>query len=154
VWNRLLPDEALYRRYAGPDDVKGEWDGVDTVFPHRVRDAPPSPKFYDDLRRTPFGDELVLDAALEAMTAHQLGADEDPDVLAVGFSSGDVIGHTYGPDSQETMDEYLRLDQVIGRLLDEVDRRVGLDRVIVGLCADHGVMPLVEGLQARGLPAR
>src|SRR5262249_19330256 len=76
------------------------------------------------------------------------------DVLAVGFSSPDVIGHTYGPDSQEVMDEYLRLDQVIGRLLDAVDRRVGLDRVLVGLSADHGGMPLVESLQARGVAAR
>ena len=154
VWDRLRPDEALYRRYAGPDDVKGEWDGVDTVFPHHVRDAPPAARFYDDLRRTPFGDELLVDAALEAMTAHQLGADDDPDVLAVGFSSPDVIGHTYGPDSQEVMDEYLRLDVTFGRLLDEVDRRVGLDRVIVGLSADHGVQPLVEVLQAKGAAAR
>jgi predicted AlkP superfamily pyrophosphatase or phosphodiesterase len=154
VWSRLLPDEALYRQYAGADDVKGEWDGVDTVFPHRVRDAPPSAKFYDDLRRTPFGDELVLDAAFEAMAAHQLGADDDTDLLAVGFSSSDVIGHTYGPDSQEVMDEYLRLDATLGRLLEEVDRRVGLDRVIVGLSADHGAMPLVEGLLAKGVAAR
>jgi predicted AlkP superfamily pyrophosphatase or phosphodiesterase len=154
TWSRLLPDESLYRQYAGVDDVKGEWDGVDTVFPHHVRDAPPSAKFYDDLRRTPFGDQLVLDLALEALSAHQLGADDDPDVLAVGFSSSDYIGHTYGPESQEVMDEYLRLDVTLGRLLDEVDRRVGLDRVIFGLSADHGAMPLVEGLQARGLSAR
>ena len=26
-----------YVKYAGPDDVKGEWDGKDTVFPHRIR---------------------------------------------------------------------------------------------------------------------
>jgi arylsulfatase A-like enzyme len=154
VWSRLLPDEALYRRYAGPDDVKGEWDNVDTVFPHRVREAPPSAKFYDDLRRTPFGDELVLDAALDAMAAHHLGADDDTDLLAVGFSSSDVIGHTYGADSQEVMDEYLRLDLTLGRLLAEVDRRVGLERVIVGLSADHGALPLVENLQARSVPAR
>ena len=127
---------------------------MDTVFPHRVRDAPPSATFYEDLRRTPFGDELVLDAALEAMAAHQLGADDDTDILAVGFSSSDNIGHTYGPESQEVMDEYLRLDVTMGRLLEEVDRRVGLDRVIVGLSADHGALPLVEGLQAKGVSAR
>jgi predicted AlkP superfamily pyrophosphatase or phosphodiesterase len=154
TWSRLLADEALYRQYAGPDDVKGEWDGVDTVFPHRVRGAPPAPAFYDDLRRTPFGDEILLDAALAAIGGHDLGADDDTDVLAVGFSSSDVIGHTYGPDSQEVMDEYLRLDVTLGRLFDEVDRRVGADRVIVGLSADHGVMPLVENLQAKGVPAR
>jgi predicted AlkP superfamily pyrophosphatase or phosphodiesterase len=153
-WSRLLPDERVYEEYAGPDDVKGEWDNVDTVFPHKVRDAAPSARFYDDLRRTPYGDQLVLSMALEAMSAHQLGADDDPDLLAVGFSSSDNIGHTYGPYSQEVMDEYLRLDVTLGRLLDEVDRRVGLDRVIVGLSADHGALPLVEGLQAKGMPAR
>ena len=83
------------------------------------------------------------------MTAHQLGADDDPDVFAVGFSSSDIIGHTYGMDSQEQMDEYLRLDLTLGRLFDEIDRRVGLDRVIIGLSADHGAMPLVENLVAR-----
>jgi predicted AlkP superfamily pyrophosphatase or phosphodiesterase len=154
VWSRLLPDEGLYRQYAGPDDVKGEWDGVDTVFPHRVRDVPPSAAFYEDLRRTPFGDELVLEATLEAMAAHRLGADDDTDLLAVGFSSTDNIGHTYGPGSQEAMDEYLRLDVTLGRLFDEVDRRVGLDRVVFGLSADHGALPLVETLMAQGKPAR
>jgi predicted AlkP superfamily pyrophosphatase or phosphodiesterase len=154
TWSRLLPDEDLYRRLAGPDDVKTEWDGVDTVFPHHVRDAPPSSKFYDDLRRTPFGDEMLLDAALAAMTAHQLGADDDTDLLAVGFSSSDVVGHTYGPESQEAMDEFLRLDATLGRLFEEVDRRVGLDRVIIGLGADHGALPLVENLQAKGIAAR
>jgi predicted AlkP superfamily pyrophosphatase or phosphodiesterase len=154
VWSRLRPDEGLYRQFAGPDDVKAEWDGKDTVFPHRVRGAPPAPAFYDDLRRTPAGDDILLDAALAAMNAHQLGQDDDTDLLAIGFSSSDVLGHTYGPDSQEEMDEFLRLDATLGRLLDEVDRRIGLDRVILGLSADHGVMPLVENLQARGLPAR
>jgi predicted AlkP superfamily pyrophosphatase or phosphodiesterase len=154
VWSRMLPDQAPYLRYAGEDAVKGEWDNVDIVFPHRVRGAAPAREFYDDLRRTPFADELVLDVALEAMAAHQLGADDDTDLLAVGFSSSDVIGHTYGPDSQEQMDEYLRLDAVLGRLLEEVDRRVGLDRVLLAVSADHGAQPLVEVLQARGIAAR
>ncbi len=154
TWTRLLPDEAPYLKYAGPDAVKGEYDNVDIVFPHRSRQKPSSAAYYDDLRRTPFGDEILLDAALAAMTAHQLGADDDPDVFAVSFSSSDVVGHTYGMDSQEQMDEYLRLDLTLGRLFDEIDRRVGLDRVIIGLSADHGAMPLVENLVAHGVPAR
>jgi predicted AlkP superfamily pyrophosphatase or phosphodiesterase len=134
--------------------VKGEYDNVDIVFPHRSSQAPRSPGYYDDLRRTPFGDQILLDAALAAMTAHRLGADDDTDLFAVGFSSSDVVGHTYGMDSQEEMDEYLRLDLTLGRLFEEIDRRVGLDRVIIGLSADHGSMPLVENLVARGMPAR
>lgn len=154
TWPRLLSDEALYRRYAGEDDVKGEWDNRDTVFPHRVREAPPARGYYDDFRRTPFADELTLDLTLQAMDAHGLGEDDATDLLAVGFSATDVIGHTYGPDSQEILDQLLRLDVTLGRLLDEVEKRAGRDRFLFGLCADHAVMPLVEILQARGVAAR
>jgi predicted AlkP superfamily pyrophosphatase or phosphodiesterase len=154
MWTRLLPDEALYRRLAGPDDVKGEWDNVDTVFPHRIRGAAGSPEFYDDLRRTPFLDELTLDVALEAMKAHDLGTDDATDILAVGLSATDVIGHTYGPDSQEIMDQVLRLDRVLGRLFAAAEAQAGRGRVLFGLSADHGSMPLVEVLQAKGMDAR
>ena len=66
----------------------------------------------------------------------------------------DVIGHTYGPDSQEIMDQLLRLDQYLQRLFDAIDKHVGLANTIVILSADHGVMPLVEVLQARGINAK
>jgi predicted AlkP superfamily pyrophosphatase or phosphodiesterase len=153
-WQRLLPDAASYERLAGPDAVKGEFDGVRLTFPHAVAGAPGSVDYYDDLRRTPFADEILFDFATAAMKAHDLGDDDATDLLAIGFSACDVIGHTYGPDSQELMDQILRLDRTLGRLFDEVDRRVGRGRWLAVLTADHGVMPLVEVLQARGLPAR
>ncbi len=153
-WERLLDDPALYRRYAGEDAVPGEWDGKDTVFPHRIRGTPPAAAFYDDLRRTPFADTLLFDFALAAMDGHGLGEHDATDLLAVSFSACDVIGHTYGPDSQEIMDELLRLDRTLGRFLDAVERRAGKGGAIVVLTADHGVMPLVEVLRSRGLPAR
>jgi len=154
AWERLLPDPATYVRYAGEDDVKGESDGKTTVFPHRFPSSPPSLEFYDDLRRSPFGDEILLDAATAAMKAHDMGTDEATDILAVSFSAGDVVGHTYGPDSQELMDNFLRLDRALGRLLDEAEGRAGKDGVLVVLSADHGVMPLVEVLKGKGIDAR
>jgi predicted AlkP superfamily pyrophosphatase or phosphodiesterase len=153
-WTRLLPDEAQYVRLAGPDDVKGEWDNVNTTFPHALRGAAHSDKYYDDLRRTPFMDELILDVAREAMKAYDLGRDGATDILAVGFSATDVIGHTYGPDSQEIMDQMLRLDRTVGALVEAAEARAGKGRVLVGLSADHASMPLVEVLRARGLDAK
>jgi len=153
-WERLLRDPATYEKYAGPDAVQGEWDGKDLVFPHQIRGTPPGIDYYDDLRRTPFADEILLDFALTAMKAHRLGEDDATDLLAVSFSACDVIGHTYGPDSQEMLDYLLRLDRTLGRLFDEMDSRVGKGRWIATLAADHGVMPLVEVLQAKGLPAK
>jgi predicted AlkP superfamily pyrophosphatase or phosphodiesterase len=154
MWTRLLPDEGPYLRFAGPDDVRGEWDNKDTVFPHKIRGAAKSKLFYDELRRGPFIDELTLDVALLAMKAHDLGTDESTDILAVGMSATDVVGHTYGPDSQEVMDQLLRLDRLLGRLLEAAEARAGTGRVLFGLSADHGSMPLVEVLKTKGVDAR
>ena len=152
-WTRLLEDEKLYERYAGPDAMEGEWDRKDIVFPHLIRGTPPQRDFYDDLSRTPFVDEMTLSVTLQAMRAHQLGLDASTDILAIGFSATDMIGHLYGPESQEIMDQLLRLDLLLENLFQEIDLRVGLAHTLVVLTADHGVLPLVENLQAKGREA-
>ena len=154
MWTRLLADAALYERYAGTDAVEGEWDRKDTVFPHAIRGTPPAVSFYDYVRRTPFSDDLTLDVALEALKAHHIGDDAVTDVFAIGFAATDVVGHTYGPDSHETLDQMLRLDLVLGRLFAEIEARVGLANTLVVLTSDHGVTPLIENLQAKGLDAQ
>ena len=40
-WTRLLADEAVYEKYAGPDAIEGEWDRKDIRFPHAIRGKPP-----------------------------------------------------------------------------------------------------------------
>lgn len=154
MWRRLLPDVAVYDKYAGPDDIAGEWDRKDTVFPHAIRGRPPGGLFYDDLRRTPFSDAMTLEFALEAMKAHRIGEDASTDVFAVGFAGTDVVGHTYGSDSHETMDQLLRLDLLLEKLFEEIDARAGLGRSLVVLTSDHGVLPLVENLASEGVEAR
>ena len=153
-WTRLLADEDVYEKYAGPDAIEGEWDRKDTVFPHAIRGNPPERLYYDDFRRTPFADEVTLSVALEAMNAHQLGQDEHTDIFAVGFSATDVIGHTYGPESHEIMDQLLRLDSVLEKLFQAIDDSVGLANTLVVLSADHGSLPLVENLRSQGIEAR
>lgn len=154
AWTKLLPDESLYRKHAGEDSVATEADLKDIVFPHTIAGAPGTPAFYDNFRRTPWADELTLDVALAAMEAHGLGDDAVSDILAIGFSATDVIGHAYGPDSHEIMDQILRLDRTLQRLMDAVKAKVGPDGAVFVLTADHSVMPLVERLQAQGLPAK
>jgi predicted AlkP superfamily pyrophosphatase or phosphodiesterase len=153
-WTKLLTDESIYAQFAGEDAVATEGDLKNITFPHTLAGAPGSAAFHDQFRFTPFADNLTLDMALAAMTEHGLGLDETPDVLAVGFSATDYIGHAYGPESHEIMDQMLRLDLVIGRLIEAAEARVGRDRALFVLSADHGVMPLVESLQKRGIAAK
>lgn len=152
-WTRLLPDVALYERLAGKDAQEGEWEPPDIVFPHALKGKPPEEQFYYSLRRTAYADELTLDLALKAMDAYALGRRGVTDVLFVGFSSLDGVGHTFGPDSQEAMDTVLRLDRVLQRLFDAAGTVTG-GRALIVLAADHGSMPLVELLKQRGVDAR
>jgi arylsulfatase A-like enzyme len=97
---------------------------------------------------------MTLEFALEAMKAHHIGEDASTDVFAVGFASTDVVGHTYGSDSHETMDQLLRLDLLLDKLFKETDARAGPGNTLVVLTADHGALPLVENLTSKGVEAR
>jgi predicted AlkP superfamily pyrophosphatase or phosphodiesterase len=133
--------------------------GVDgasfSEFPHvLVGDAEtPDRRFYSRFRLTPFADRMTLDFAEALIDAEQLGTDDTPDVLFIGLSAADYIGHRYGPWSEETHDHYARLDQYLGEFLAFLDDRVGRDRYTLALTADHGVMPIPEQMASLGLKA-
>ncbi len=150
VWERLLEDQSLYEKLAREDAFPTEADGKTVTFPHAL----PQEDIESQIRPTPFADALTLQAALAALDSGELGTDGEPDLLAVGFSGTDHIGHRYGPYSQEAMDQNLRLDRLLADLLAAIDRRVGIEKTVVALTADHGALPLVEELQRRGAAAR
>jgi arylsulfatase A-like enzyme len=102
------------------------------TFPHAIPDV-------RGLTYSGLGHELLLDFALHVIATEQLGTRADaPDVLYVGVSSTDYLGHYYGPDSMEVADSTVRLDRALERFFDALEHRFG-DRVVVALTADHGV---------------
>jgi arylsulfatase A-like enzyme len=153
TWDRLLAP-AIYEAVQGPDDQPGEQaeDGLAITFPKRVDGGKPqlSPDYYSAFDHTPWNNELVEEMAEAAIAAEQLGQDETPDLLTIGFSQPDKSGHAYGPDSHEIMDSYVRLDRTLARLLAFLDAKVGAGRWVLVLTADHGVMPLPERAAALG----
>lgn len=168
-WTRLRTD-IDYEKWSGPDNVIGEGKGVHVsaandpargwaqgvVFPHLNtggRDKP-GKEYYESLANSPFGNELMLEFAKTCITAEKLGADDVPDLLVVSFSSNDLIGHTWGPDSQEVLDITLRSDAIIAELLAFLDQKVGKGQYLVGVTADHGICPLVELSCSKGLTAK
>ena len=154
VWKPFLEDRSLYDKYARRDDFPSESDGREPSFPHRFRSTPPDLDFYSDVMDSPFGDEIVLNAALAAIDGHDLGSDDIPDLLAVSFAGVDRVGHVFGPSSQEAMDAALRLDYVLGRFFEELEERIGVDQTVIALTADHGVLPMVEHLQQQGISSK
>jgi predicted AlkP superfamily pyrophosphatase or phosphodiesterase len=85
----------------------------------------------------------------------KLGRGGDPDLLAVSYSSHDLLGHSKGPNSKEMEDFTLDEDKGIAELLTGVAKAVpgGLANVVVVLTADHGIPPTVEYSKENRLPA-
>ena len=109
-------------------------------------------KDYGKISYTPMGNTMTAEFAKAALVGEQLGADNITDFLAVSFSSPDYIGHSYGPNSIESEDGFLRLDKELGNLLDFLDSKVGKGQYTVFLSADHGVTQTPEFLLENKLP--
>ncbi|MFL5338643.1 MAG: alkaline phosphatase family protein [Gemmataceae bacterium] len=155
TWRRLRPD-LDYIKYSGPDDVVGEGKGFNQgrVFPHPMgQQAEIGSEYYAALACSPFGNELLLELARRAVVDEKLGQRDVPDLLVISFSSNDLIGHAWGPDSQEVLDVTLRSDLIVRDLLRFLDQHVGKGRYALALTADHGVCPIPEVSQQAGRPA-
>lgn len=111
------------------------------TFPHPVKSV-------KGFTYAPFAQDLVLDFAHHLIVAENLGSREAPDILFVGVTPTDYVGHYYGPDSMEVADNFARLDRSLGHFLEALERRFG-DRVLVVLTADHGVTPNPEIVKLR-----
>lgn len=95
-----------------------------------------------------FYDSVTIDAALSLIETERLGRASATDLLAVGLSGTDMVGHAYGTQGPEMCDHLVRLDEGIGRLL----RRLEALRipVAVAVTADHGGSDIPERLKRRG----
>ena len=109
-------------------------------------------KDYGKISTTPMGNTLTAEFAKAALVGEQLGADNITDFLAISFSSPDYIGHSYGPNSIESEDGFLRLDKELGSFLDFLDSKIGKGQFTVFLSADHGVIQTPEFLLENRLP--
>lgn len=104
----------------------------------------PDGSYFDAIYSSPFQDVVIGDATRTLLRREQIGMRGYTDFLAVSFSALDVVGHRFGPNSPEILDVFLRVDQVIGQVIDETFDAVGKDKVLVVLTSDHGIPPLPE----------
>ena len=133
----LLKDASAYPE---PDSVALESLGVDYAFPHVLPSDPAAAA--RGIAEYPWMDEMTIDFALQGMRELGIGdGGSRTDLLAISLSTLDAVGHRWGPDSSELHDHILRLDHMIGRLLDSLDARVGKGRYVVALTGDHGMTP-------------
>jgi predicted AlkP superfamily pyrophosphatase or phosphodiesterase len=109
-------------------------------------------KDYGKVSNSPFGNNLVLDVATQTLINEKMGLDDITDLLAVSFSSPDYIGHAFGPNSWETLDGYIKLDEILAQFFNTLDQKVGKDNYTVFLTADHAVAPIPGYAQKNKIP--
>lgn len=148
-WNLLYPLSTYTQSTA--DEKPYEAKPFGARFPYDLKSF--IGKDYGKVATTPMGNSLTAEFAKAAIAAEQLGGDNITDMLAISFSSPDYIGHSFGPNSVESEDGFLRLDQELGSLLDYLDKKVGKNQYVVFLSADHGVAHVPEFMQENKLPA-
>ena len=150
-WKTLYPITTYTQSTADASKYEGAAPGGTTTFEHRT-DTLKNGR-YAAFRVTPFGNTYTVDAAKAAIDGEGLGMRGVTDFLAVSFSSTDYIGHTFGPNSIEVEDTYLRLDKDLTELMNYLDMRVGKGQYLLFLTADHAVAQVPGFMQENKIPA-
>jgi len=151
TWETLLPIDSYTE--SNPDDNHYEQSihkGHRPTFPYNLKEIKQE-EGYSLIKSTPFGNNILVDFAKEAIENEQLGQDDIMDLFTISFSSPDYIGHKYGPNSIEIEDTYLRLDQSISELLAYLDQKVGKGEYVLFLTADHGAAQVPQELIDQGV---
>lgn len=137
-WNTLKD----IREYKESTEDNMPWENIigsakEPVFPYSNL-----AKDYNEkkgvIRSTPFGNTLTLRMAEASLEGYQLGRGEETDFLVVNIASTDYVGHTFGPNSIEVQDTYMRLDKDLEIFLNALDQKVGKGNYLFFLTSDHG----------------
>ena len=154
IWSRLKnPD--IYTKYARPDDFAGE-----KIVSKKKGAKPTLPLAFGEMSESsllsgfyeyPQGDRSLIDLAIKTIDRFKMGEDSSPDILFLGLSATDGVGHHFGPNSVEQLDNYLRSDKNLKRLINYIQRKVGAGNTLYILTGDHGAMDLPEYLLSKNI---
>ncbi len=101
-------------------------------------------------RASPESDAATLDLAGNLIADMKLGKGTATDLIAVGLSATDVVGHGFGTEGSEMCVQLEVLDQHMGRFFDRLDK-AKIDYAVV-LTADHGGHDTTERNDENGIP--
>ncbi len=101
-------------------------------------------------RASPEFDGATLALAAGLIQGMKLGQGSAPDIISIGASATDYVGHTYGSGGVEMCLQLMSLDRDLGDFFRAIDR-LGIDYAVV-LTADHGGLDLPERQREVAVP--
>ncbi|MCI0356804.1 MAG: alkaline phosphatase family protein [Acidobacteria bacterium] len=109
-------------------------------------------EFYQIVGGTPYGTDYQLEFTRELITQEKLGTGPATDLLIIGLSANDILGHDVAHDSPRMSAMIQRLDRQLAEFFRFLGRQIGLANVWMVLSADHGISPLPENANKLRLP--
>jgi len=97
---------------------------------------------FRSFRASPEYDAAVLALGATFVDDQKLGTGAAPDLLILGLSATDYVGHAYGTQGSEMCLQVMSLDRELGAFFSRLDAR-GIDYMVT-LTADHGGLDLPE----------
>ncbi|MEP7110117.1 MAG: alkaline phosphatase PafA [Ferruginibacter sp.] len=150
-WNTILPIGKYDLSTEDDKPYEGGISGEKTVtFPHKTSLI--NAEKYEAFKYTPYASTYTFDFAKAAIENEKLGGGSATDFLTISISSTDYAGHSFGPNSIEVEDTYLRLDKDIGDFLQYLDAVLGKGNYLTFLTADHGVAHVPAFLAEHKIP--
>jgi hypothetical protein len=144
VWTPL--DATRLAQLAQVDDGRAGEVGGEALGPTFPHDPGATPTPAKALLATPTADALLFDLATQTIDSEQLGTHHATDLLVIGVSAHDYVGHAWGQESWEMWDLELRLDARLGRFIADLDHRLGENNWAMIVTSDHGASPLPESV--------
>lgn len=95
------------------------------------------------------GNYALFELFKEAVLREELGKDEFPDIIFISFSSLDLAGHKFGPNSNEVKRLVLQMDTIISSTIDFLNENIGKGEYVLIFTSDHGVAPIPQRLGGR-----
>lgn len=111
-----------------------------------ARDA----KDFSAFRASPSQDGFTLRLAASLIEEMQLGQRMSTDVISIGLSANDYVGHRYGTAGPEMCIQQFALDDALGKFFARLDKD-GIDYLVM-LTADHGGHDLPERHRMNAVP--
>lgn len=156
TWAPLLP-EAAYANDAS-EDLNAPKPGSHNRLPfsYYSESGLVDAGYYNLLKTGPYLDQLTLDFARAAVEGENLGRNPAgvPDILGVSLSAHDYVNHAFGPESKMSHDHLQRLDRMVADFFNYLDKRIGMDNVLVVLTADHGFSNTPEFAQTQHIDSQ
>ena len=151
-WAQDFNDSNRTEKYLNKEWKDANGNALRTTTPRNSKYGSPA-GFYELVAATPFANDYTFEFARELVTYERLGNGPVTDLLVVGLSANDIIGHQAGPDSSEVQSMTLATDRQLADFFNFLGRQVGLANVWIALSADHGIAPLPSAAAKLRIPA-